>query len=67
MEVAQFDYELPPGATKLTLHRQSGDHCKSAPVLEIAVDVQADKGTWVLIGTPDGKKVDALTLPFGTP
>jgi hypothetical protein len=58
-------HEVQPGKTKVTFHRWPGKKCADPAVFEIVVDVAADKGTFVILHSPDGgQTIEALQLPM---
>ena len=56
-------HEVDPGKAKFTLHKWPGT-CTTDPVLTIEVDAVAGKGVRVELFTPDGKKIETLTMPL---
>lgn len=57
------ELDVPPGEAVLSFHPRSPAACDSASVLEVTVDIAAGQTMLVLMYSPDGVSVAALTLP----
>lgn len=60
----RVEIELPPGGAPISLHPWfSPGECDQPSALDLTVDVVAGETTMVLVYSPDGTTVEALTLP----
>ncbi len=58
--------QLEPGPAVFTLHPwPSADECGAPSVLDVTVDVAADRTVTLLVYSPDGVRLEVLSLPMG--